>query len=60
MIPGNGICLGIRKWMIQSLPGFITLPKAVQRIATYVSDALQVSAKIDFLKRLQAVAAIQQ
>jgi hypothetical protein len=39
--------------------GFITLPEALQRIATYVSDAHLESAKIDFLKRLQAVAAIQ-
>jgi hypothetical protein len=39
--------------------GFITLPEAVQRIATYVSDAHLERAKSDFRDRLQALAAIQ-
>ena len=34
--------------MTQSLQDFITLPEALQRIATYISDAHLESAKIDF------------
>ena len=40
--------------------GFITLPEALQRIATYVSDAHLESAKIDFQDRVRSVAAIRQ
>jgi hypothetical protein len=40
--------------------GFITLPEALQRIATYVSDAHLESAKLDFQDRVRSVAAIRQ
>ena len=40
--------------------GFITLPEALQRIATYVSDAHLESAKIDFQDRVRSVAAIRR